>query len=261
MKVVLLAGGLGSRLSEETDVRPKPMVEIGGRPILWHVMQIYSQHGFSDFVVCLGYKGHVIKEYFSNLFLHQSDVTVELLTGKMEVHNSQAFPWRVTLVDTGLDTMTGGRIARAAKYLNGETFMATYGDGVGDIDIRALLEFHRQHGRYATVTAVRPPARFGVVNVAADGTVVSFDEKPNQEGSWINGGFFVLEPEVFRYIENDQTIWERASLEKLAGDGQLMAYKHHGFWKPMDTLRDRRELEALWSSGAAQWAVPNTAIG
>lgn len=257
MKVVLLAGGLGTRLSEETDVRPKPMVDVGGRPILWHVMQIYSRHGFCDFVVCLGYKGHIIKEYFANRFLHQSDVTVDLLTGGMEIHNSQVQPWRVTLVDTGLETMTGGRIGRAKKYIGDETFMATYGDGVGDINIRALLDFHRGHGKYATVTAVRPPARFGMLDIDKDGTVVSFQEKPDVDDSWINGGFFVLEAEAFDYIENDGTIWERASMETLARDGQLMAYKHHGFWKPMDTLRDKRELEALWNSGKAQWDLQN----
>ncbi len=254
MKVVILAGGFGTRLSEETDIKPKPMVEIGGKPILWHIMKIYSAYGFNDFIICLGYKGYIIKEYFANYFLHTADVTIDLKSNQIEVHNVKAEPWRVTLVDTGLNTMTGGRIKRVRDFIGNETFMLTYGDGVGDINIEKLLEFHKSHGKYATLTAVQPSGRFGALDLENE-KVKAFKEKPKGDGAWINGGFFVLEPEIFDYIEGDQTIWEREPLENLAKDGQLMAYKHTGFWKPMDTLRDKRELEALWQSGDPPWKV------
>ncbi len=256
MKVVILAGGFGTRLSEETDIKPKPMVEIGGKPILWHIMKIYSTYGFNDFVICLGYKGYVIKEYFANYFLHMSDVTIDLKNNKMEIHNVKAEPWKVTLVDTGLNTMTGGRIKRVQKYIGNETFMLTYGDGVGNINIKKLLEFHRKHDKYATLTAVQPSGRFGALDLE-ESKVKAFKEKPKGDGAWINGGFFVLEPQIFDYIEGDETIWEREPLENLAKDGQLMAYKHTGFWKPMDTLRDKRELESLWQSGNPPWKIWN----
>ncbi|NLU49338.1 MAG: glucose-1-phosphate cytidylyltransferase [Syntrophomonadaceae bacterium] len=255
MKVVILAGGMGTRLTEETDARPKPMVEIGGRPILWHIMKIYSAYGFHEFIVCLGYKGYMIKEYFMNYFTHMSDITVDLADGGVQIHNSKAEPWKVTLVDTGLHTQTGGRIKRIRNYTGNETFMLTYGDGVGDIDIRRLLEFHHGHGGYATVTAVQPPGRFGALNLAGADRVESFAEKPAGDGAWINGGFFVLEPAVFDYIAGDETLWEKEPLERLAGEGKLYSYKHHGFWKPMDTLRDKRELETLWRSGRAPWKI------
>ncbi|WP_457622326.1 glucose-1-phosphate cytidylyltransferase [Persephonella sp.] len=254
MKVVILAGGFGTRLSEETDIKPKPMVEIGGKPILWHIMKIYSSYGFNDFVICLGYKGYVIKEYFANYFLHMSDVTIDLKNNQIEVHDVKAEPWKVTLVDTGLNTMTGGRIKRIKNYIGNETFMLTYGDGVGNINIKELLEFHKKHGRYATLTAVQPSGRFGALDLE-DVQVKAFKEKPKGDGAWINGGFFVLEPQIFDYIEGDETIWERDPLENLAKDGQLMAYKHTGFWKPMDTLRDKRELESLWQSENPPWKV------
>ncbi len=256
MKVVILAGGFGTRLSEETDIKPKPMVEIGGKPILWHIMKIYSTYGFNDFVICLGYKGYVIKEYFANYFLHMSDVTIDLKNNQLEIHNVKAEPWKVTLVDTGLNTMTGGRIKRVQKYIGNETFMLTYGDGVANINIKELLEFHKNHGKFATVTAVQPSGRFGALDLE-DGKVKAFKEKPKGDGAWINGGFFVLEPQIFEYIDGDETIWERDPLENLARDGQLMAYKHTGFWKPMDTLRDKRELESLWQSGNPPWKVWN----
>ena len=254
MKVVILAGGFGTRLSEETDIKPKPMVEIGGKPILWHIMKIYSAHGFNDFVICLGYKGYVIKEYFANYFLHMSDVTIDLKNNQMEIHDVKAEPWKVTLVDTGLNTMTGGRIKRVQKYIGNDTFMLTYGDGVANINIKELLEFHKRHGKFATVTAVQPSGRFGALDLD-EGKVKAFKEKPKGDGAWINGGFFVLEPQVFDYINGDETIWEREPLENLAKDGQLMAYKHTGFWKPMDTLRDKRELQVLWESGEAPWKI------
>ncbi len=256
MKVVILAGGFGTRLSEETDIKPKPMVEVGGRPMLWHIMKIYSTYGFNDFVVCLGYKGYVIKEYFANYFLHMSDVTINLKDNNIEIHSVKAEPWKVTLVDTGLDTMTGGRIKRIRNYIKDETFMLTYGDGVADINIKKLIEFHKKHGKYATVTAVQPSGRFGALDIERE-KVISFKEKPKGDGTWINGGFFVLEPEIFEYIEGDDTIWEKEPLENLARDGQLMAFKHEGFWKAMDTLRDKRELEALWQSGNPPWKVWN----
>jgi len=255
MKVVILAGGLGTRLSEETDIKPKPMVEIGGKPILWHIMKIYSHYGFNDFVICLGYKGYVIKEYFANYFLHQSDVTINLKENNMEIHQSKAEPWKITLVDTGLNTMTGGRIKRVQKYIGNETFMLTYGDGVGNVDIQALLKFHKSHRKYATVTSVQPSGRFGALNLDNKSNVLSFQEKPRGDGSWINGGFFVLEMPVFDYIRSDETVWEKEPLENLAHDGQLVAHTHTGFWQPMDTLRDKNHLEELWKTEKAPWKV------
>jgi len=253
MKVVLLAGGLGTRLSEETVLKPKPMVEIGGSPILWHIMKIYASYGFNDFVICLGYKGYVIKEYFANYFLHQSDVTFDMAENKLEIHNSQAEPWKVTLVDTGYDTFTGGRIKRVKKYLNNEPFLLTYGDGVGNVDIKSLVNFHKVHNKLVTVTAVQPSGRFGALNISDSDHVLSFMEKPKGDGAWINGGFFVCQPEVLDYISDDSTIFEKEPLENIASDGQMVAYKHAGFWKPMDTLRDKQELEHLWESGKAPW--------
>ena len=255
MKVVILAGGLGTRLSEETVLRPKPMVEIGGKPILWHIMKIYSHFGFNDFIVCLGFKGYVIKEYFSNYFLHMSDVTFDMSTNTMEVHQKKAEPWRVTLVDTGQETMTGGRIKRVAPYLGNEPFMMTYGDGVANVDIARLVTFHQSHGRLATVTSTQPSGRFGALCFGKGDQVISFQEKPAGDGNWINGGFFVLDPEILNYIPGDATLFEREPMEGLAGDGQLMAYKHDGFWQPMDTLRDKNQLEELWVSGKAPWKV------
>ena len=263
MKVVILAGGLGTRLSEETASRPKPMVEIGERPILWHIMKTYSHYGFSDFVVCLGYKGYVIKEYFSNYFLHMSDVTFDMSDNSMEVHQNAAEPWRVTLVDTGAETQTGGRIRRVGEYVRDDTFMLTYGDGVADVDIAKLLEFHRAHGKLATITAVQPLGRFGALQIDEDPVdgqvsapaVRAFQEKPVGDGAWVNGGFFVLEPAVLDRLEGDDMPFERAPLESLAADGELRAFRHRGFWQPMDALRDVRALEALWDSGEAPWAV------
>ncbi|MGO9016295.1 MAG: glucose-1-phosphate cytidylyltransferase [Dissulfurispiraceae bacterium] len=253
MKVVILAGGLGTRLSEETDIKPKPMVEIGGKPILWHIMKIYSHYGFNDFIICLGYKGYVIKEYFANYFLHQSDVTIDLSVNKLEVHNCKAEPWRITLIETGLNTNTGGRIKRIKDYVGEETFMLTYGDGVADVDIGGLLEFHKSHDKAATITSVQPTGRYGALELDEKSRVTNFQEKPQGDGAWVNGGFFVLEPEVFDYISGDEIIWEREPLEYLASHGQLDAYKHQGFWKCMDTLRDKTELETLWSSRNAPW--------
>ena len=252
MKVVILAGGLGTRLSEETSSAPKPMVEIGGRPIIWHIMKIYSSFGLTDFVICLGYKGYHIKEYFANYFLHMTDVTLDIHRNEVEVHTSRAESWRVTLVDTGADTMTGGRLKRVREHIKDETFCLTYGDGVADIDINALISFHGTHGRDATVTAVRPPGRFGALDLRHD-LVHGFMEKPQGDGSWINGGFFVLSPKVFDRIAGDETVWENEPLEGLARDGQLSAFRHTGFWQPMDTLRDKRHLEELWQSGEAKW--------
>ena len=254
MKAVILAGGFGSRLSEETEVRPKPMVEIGSKPILWHIMKTYAAHDITDFVVCLGYKGYVIKEFFANYYLHACDVTFDLGRNAVEVHQSSAEPWRVTLVDTGDDTLTGGRLGRVLDYVAGEDFCMTYGDGVADVDITALLEHHRRHGRLATVTAVQPPGRFGALEIEG-GSVTGFAEKPHGDGGWINGGFFVLSPEVGRYIDGDDTVWEQAPMEGLASEGQLSVYHHRGFWQPMDTQRDMRELQALWDSGHAPWSV------
>jgi glucose-1-phosphate cytidylyltransferase len=255
MKAVILAGGLGTRLAEETSVRPKPMVEIGGRPIIWHIMKIYSHYGINDFVICLGYKGYLIKEYFANYALHMSDVTIDMRSGQMNVHRNTAEDWRVSLVDTGDETMTGGRIKRAMPYLGeDETFCLTYGDGVADVDIAASIDFHLKHGRRATVTAVRPLSRFGQLELNGN-RVNGFAEKPVEEGGWINGGFFVLSPEVADYIDGDSTIWEREPLERLTGDDQLRAHFHGGFWQPMDTLRDRQNLEELWAARKAPWRV------
>jgi glucose-1-phosphate cytidylyltransferase len=252
MKAVILAGGLGTRLSEETSLRPKPMVEIGGKPILWHILKMYAQHGINDFVICCGYKGYVIKEYFANYFLHTSDVTFDMRTNSMEVHHKRAEHWKVTLVDTGDHTMTGGRLKRVAPYIQGEeSFCFTYGDGVSDLDISATLAFHQQHGKQATLTATYPPGRFGVLDVQ-QGQVKSFQEKPHGEGSMINSGFFVLQPEV-GLIDGDDTVWEQGPLRSLAAKGQLMAYEHEGFWQPMDTLREKHLLEELWASGKAPW--------
>lgn len=254
MKVVILAGGLGTRISEESHLKPKPMIEIGDRPILWHIMKTYSHFGFNDFIICVGYKGYLIKEYFANYYLHQSDVTIDLKENNLQIHNSKAEPWKVTLVDTGLNTMTGGRIKRIQKYIENKTFMLTYGDGVGNVDIAELLAFHKKHNKYATVTAVQPSGRFGALNIDDKNEILSFQEKPRGDGAWLNGGFFVLEPKIFDYIGGDETIWERQPLESLAKDGQLVAYKFNGFWKPMDTLRDKIELEELWRSGNLPWA-------
>ncbi|ABQ27941.1 glucose-1-phosphate cytidylyltransferase [Geotalea uraniireducens] len=255
MKVVILAGGLGTRLSEETVIRPKPMVEIGGKPILWHIMKIYSHYGFNDFVICLGFKGYVIKEYFSNYFLHMSDVTFDMRTNSMEVHQKKAEPWRVTLVDTGMESMTGGRVKRIAPYVADETFMLTYGDGVADVDISKLIDFHKRHGKLATVTSTQPSGRFGALSIDGANNVTAFQEKPAGDGSWINGGFFVLEPQVLDRIAGDATVFEKEPLEGLSRDSQLAAYKHSGFWQPMDTLRDKMHLEELWTSGRAPWKI------
>ncbi|WFP50639.1 glucose-1-phosphate cytidylyltransferase [Methylomonas sp. EFPC3] len=257
MKAVILAGGLGTRISEETVSRPKPMIEIGGKPILWHIMKIYSAHGINEFIVCCGYKGYVIKEYFANYFLHMSDVTFDMQKNQMEVHHRYAEPWRVTLVDTGDDTMTGGRLKRVAAYLQNETaFCFTYGDGdgVADVDISAAIRFHQEHGKLATVTAVQPAGRYGALDLAGT-RVKGFMEKPKGDGGWINGGFFVLSPECVQYIDGDATHWEAEPLTRLAQQSQLMAFEHAGFWQPMDTLRDKNQLEELWQSGAAPWKV------
>jgi glucose-1-phosphate cytidylyltransferase len=253
LKAVILAGGLGTRLSEETQVRPKPMVEIGGRPILWHIMKLYSAHGVDDFVICCGYKGYQIKEYFANYFLHMSDVTFDISNNSMEVHSIAAEPWRVTVVDTGEETMTGGRLKRIRSYLQTEgLFCMTYGDGLADVDIRALIAFHRQHGRLATITAVRPPGRYGALEIR-EGRVERFLEKPPGDGGLINGGFFVLDPACLDLIPGDDTAWENEPLDELASTGQLVAFEHDGFWQPMDTLRERNQLEDLWATGAAPW--------
>ena len=252
MKAVILAGGMGTRISEETALRPKPMVEIGGKPILWHILKIYSAHGINDFVICLGYKGYMIKEYFANYFLHTSDVTFDMANNKMEVHSAHTEPWKVTLVDTGDETMTGGRLKRIQPYLGHDDFCFTYGDGVGDINIRELIAFHHSHGKLATLTATQPPGRFGSLRL--NNTLVEgFQEKPQGDGGWINGGFFVLSPKVIDYIADDTTLWEREPMEGLARDGQLAAYQHDGFWQPMDTLRDKMLLQQLWESGSAPW--------
>ena len=253
MKAVILAGGLGTRLSEETSTRPKPMVEIGGKPILWHILKMYSSHGINDFVVCCGYKGYVIKEYFANYFLHQSDVTFCMKKNHMEVHEKRAEPWTVTLVDTGDDSMTGGRLARVKDYIKDEdAFCFTYGDGVGDIDISSVVEFHKRHGKKATLTATYPPGRFGALDIK-EGQVKNFKEKPKGDGAMVNGGFFVLSPKVIDYINGDECVWEQQPLMSLASEGELTAYQHEGFWQPMDTLRDKHYLEELWDSGAAPW--------
>lgn len=254
MKVVILAGGFGTRISEESDNKPKPMIEIGGKPILWHIMKIYSSYGFNDFIVCCGYKGYVIKDYFHHYYMHQADMTVDLGCNITEYHNSMSEPWRITLVDTGLDTMTGGRIKRVESYIGKESFMLTYGDGVSDVDIKALLNFHQKNGKLVTLTAVQPSGKFGALDIGPGDLVTSFKEKPRGDGAWINGGFFVCQPEIFDYIKTgDLSIWERESLEALAKDRQLGAYKHEGFWQPMDMLRDKNELEKLWAIGKAPW--------
>jgi len=254
MKVVLLAGGLGTRLSEETVLKPKPMVEIGGMPILWHIMKIYSSHGFNDFVVCLGYKGYIVKEYFANYFLHKSDVTIDLSDNSIKVHDSQAEPWKITLVETGNDSMTGGRIKRIQPYINNEPFMLTYGDGVGNINITQLAEFHKAHGKLCTVTSVQPSGRFGALDIGEESSVRSFLEKPRGDGAWINGGYMVCEPGVFDYIKDgDSTIWEKDPMEKIATSGEMRAYKHHGFWRPMDTLKDKHDLNEMWDQNKAEW--------
>lgn len=253
MKAVILAGGLGTRISEESHLKPKPMIEIGGKPILWHIMKMYSRHEINDFVICCGYKGYVIKEYFANYFLHMSDVTFDIRSNDMEVHVQHAEPWRVTLVDTGQMTQTGGRLRRVAPYVDeNEAFCLTYGDGVSDVDITRSLEFHKSHGKMATVTAVQPPGRFGALKIDGS-TIRGFHEKPLGDGSWINGGFFVFSPKIFKYIDNDSTILEREPLQRLSAAGELQAFKHEGFWQPMDTLRDRESLEEQWASKSAKW--------
>ncbi|MGB3651260.1 MAG: glucose-1-phosphate cytidylyltransferase [Rivularia sp. (in: cyanobacteria)] len=256
MKAVILAGGLGTRLSEETSVRPKPMVEIGGKPILWHIMKIYSAHGINDFIICCGYKGYVIKEYFANYFLHMSDVTFDMRFNQMNVHSGYAEPWRVTLVDTGDNTLTGGRLKRVREHIGNETFCFTYGDGVSNVNITNLIKFHKEQQTLATLSAVQPPGRFGAIVLGQEQTkITNFREKPEGDNAWINGGFFVLEPQVIDFIEGDSTIWEKEPLEKLADMEQLSAYKHDGFWQPMDTLRDKKYLENFWKSDEAPWKV------
>jgi glucose-1-phosphate cytidylyltransferase len=254
VKAVILAGGFGTRLAEETSVRPKPLVEIGGMPILWHILKMYSAHGIDDFVICAGYKGHQIKEFFSGYFMRTCDVTFDLASNEMRVHARHSEPWRVTVVDTGESTQTGGRIRRIREFVSDGPFCLTYGDGVSDVDISATIAFHREHGRLATVTAIQPPSRFGTLGIR-DGAVHDFCEKPVDQGGWINGGFFVLDPAVIDVIDGERTVWEREPLEKLVRDGQLMAYRHRGFWQPMDTLRDRQSLESMWESGQAPWKV------
>ena len=255
MKAVILAGGLGTRFAEETSLRPKPMIEIGGRPILWHIMKIYATHGVTEFIICCGYKGYVIKEYFANYFLHMSDVTFDMKANEMIVHEKRAEPWKVTLIDTGDDSMTGGRLKRVAEYVKDEEFFFfTYGDGVADIDITKSIEFHRSHGKAATLTATYPPGRFGALQIVG-GQITEFLEKPQGDGGMINGGYFVLSPKVLDYLKDDSTTWEQEPLRTLATDGELMAYEHHGFWQPMDTLRDKQHLESLWQSGKAPWRI------
>jgi len=256
MKVLLLAGGFGTRLSEETDIRPKPMVEIGGKPILWHIMKTYSQYGFNEFVVLLGYKGYYIKEYFANYFMHQSDITVDMSNGKMEIHNNSSEPWKVTLLDTGLNSMTGGRIKRAQDFVGDEPFMLTYGDGVADINIEELVKFHKKHGKAMTMTSAQPDARFGALDIDENDQVIEFKEKPKGDGSWINAGYFVCEPKVFDYILNgDSTTFEQEPLKNLAKDGEIFTYKHNGFWMPMDTLRDKMKLNEMCEKGNAPWMI------
>ena len=253
---MILAGGYGTRIAEETEVKPKPMVQIGGKPILWHILKIYSHYGFRDFIILLGYKGYYIKEYFANYFLHQSDVTIDLQNNSMQVHDCHSEPWKVTLVDTGLDAMTGSRVKRAAKYYKNETFLLTYGDGVADIDIAATVEFHRSHGKAVTMTAVQPEARFGNLDISENSDVLSFTEKPKSEGGWINGGFFVCEPKMLDYLSSDEGCFlEREPLQRLAKDGELAAYKHYDFWQCMDTLRDNQKLNQMWKEGRARWKV------
>jgi len=256
MKAVILAGGLGTRLSEETAIKPKPMVEVGGQPILWHIMKTYSAHGVNDFIICCGYKGYVIKEFFANYFLRMSDVTFDMRFNQMNIHAGKAEPWRVTLVDTGENTMTGGRLKRVREHVGDETFCFTYGDGVSDINIAKLIDFHKAEGGSATLTAVQPPGRFGAISLTREQTkIMQFHEKPEGDGAWINGGYFVLEPEVIDYIADDTVVWEHEPLKKLAHDGKLSAFKHDGFWQPMDTLKDKNYLEDLWQKGKAPWKV------
>lgn len=255
MKVVILAGGLGTRISEESHLKPKPMIEIGGMPILWHIMKEYSHYGFHEFVICLGYKQHIVKEFFADYFLHTSDVTFDLANNSMAVHNNYAEPWKVTLVDTGLNTMTGGRIARIEEYVNGETFMLTYGDGVADVDIAGLLEFHRSHGKIGTLTAIELDQRFGVLGVDEGNNIHTFSEKMNSEGRSVNGGYMVFEPEIFKYLDGDDVVFEKEPLEKLAKDGELKAYRHFGFWQCMDTQREKERLEKMWAQDSAPWKV------
>ena len=255
MKAVILAGGLGTRISEETHLKPKPMVEIGGKPILWHILKIYSSYGINEFIICCGYKGYLIKEYFANYFLHMSDVSFHMKLNSMEVHQKKAEPWEITLIDTGESTMTGGRLRRVREYLGDQTFCFTYGDGLADIDIASLVNHHKSNGRLATVTAVRPPGRYGALDIGENYAVGRFNEKPKGDGAWINGGFFVLEPEVIDRIEGDSTSWEQEPLSALANEGELTAFHHFGFWQPMDTLRDRNELEKMWTKGQAAWKV------
>lgn len=254
MKAVILAGGLGTRISEETHLKPKPMVEIGGKPILWHIMKSFSAHGINDFIICLGYKGYVIKEYFANYYLHMSDVTFDMRDNSMTVHENMVEPWKVTLIDTGDQTMTGGRLKRVAPYLGNQDFCFTYGDGVTDVDISKVIEFHNEQGTLATVTAVQPPGRFGALDFK-DNKIQSFQEKPHGDGTWVNGGYFVLSPQVLNRIDGDSSVWEKYPMESLAEDGQLSAYSHAGFWRPMDTLRDKTALETMWSEGNAPWKV------
>jgi glucose-1-phosphate cytidylyltransferase len=255
MKAVILAGGIGTRISEESAVRPKPMIEIGGKPILWHIMKIYAANGITDFVICLGYKGYLIKEYFANYFLHLSDVTIDLTTNEVKIHQNSSEPWKVSLIDTGEDTMTGGRIKRISSYLDdNEPFCLTYGDGVANIDIRGLISFHKKQGSLATLTAVQPPGRFGALDLQ-ENRIRGFQEKPHGDGGWVNGGFFVCSKKVISYIENDQTIWERQPMQQLAQENELSGWMHHGFWQPMDTLRDKNLLEELWQKNEAPWKV------
>jgi glucose-1-phosphate cytidylyltransferase len=259
MKAVILAGGFGTRIAEETHLRPKPMVEIGGKPILWHIMKVLTHHGINDFIICLGYKGYYVKEYFANYFLHMSDVTFDMRENRMKVHHNHCEPWKVTLLDTGLNTMTGGRLKRAASYLDRETFCFTYGDGLSDVDIDALVAYHREQGLLATMTAVQPPGPYGVLDIAGP-LIRRFEEKPKEGTGWINGGFFILEPGVVDYIQDDTTVWEQQPLERLAIEGQLCAFRHKGFWQAMDTLRDKVKLEELWNSGKAPWKLWNEHI-
>jgi len=253
MKVLILAGGFGTRLSEQTEIKPKPMVEIGGKPILWHILKIYSTYGYNDFVILLGYKGYVIKEFFANYFLHQSDLTIDIKNNKIEIHDNYSENWKITLVDTGAETLTGGRIKRAGKFVDNEPFLLTYGDGVSDVDIQKLVEFHKSHGKLATMTAIQPEGRFGALDISKNNEINSFIEKPKGDNAWINGGFFVCQPEILNYINGDETIFEKEPLEKLAKEGQLQAFKHDGFWQCMDTLRDKNRLEDEWSTGKAPW--------
>jgi glucose-1-phosphate cytidylyltransferase len=255
MKVVILAGGLGTRLSEETILKPKPMVEIGGMPILWHIMKIYSSYGYNDFVICLGYKGYLVKEYFANYFLHKSNITIDLMNNSLKVHVTEVEPWTITLVDTGINSMTGGRIKRIRDYVGNETFLLTYGDGLSNVDIESLVSTHEKNGKFCTVTAVQPSGRFGALNFGLGNQVDSFMEKPKGDGAWINGGFFVCQPEVFNYIDGDDSVFEKLPMERLAADGQMVAFRHEGFWKPMDTLRDKLELEESWNSNNALWKI------